>query len=564
MDFKQEISKILSGHLTMAADEILAGIEVPANPEMGDYSFPCFRLAKELKKAPNMIAAELAEKIGEIDFCDSVEAVAAYVNFKINKSVMASAILKEVIEKGADFGRSDLGQGKTIVMDYSSPNIAKPLHIGHIRTTMIGNALYKTFKFLGYNVVGINYLGDWGTQFGKMIVAIKKWGNYDQIEKDGLKELVNLYVKFHDEADNDDSLNDEARSWMLKMQQNDKEAMDLWQWICDISRKELDKIYKRLNVSFDSYKGESHYNDKMTPVVAELKEKNLLVESDGAQVVNLEEYNMPPCLILRKDGGTLYPTRDIAAAKDRMELYNFHKCLYITGLEQNLHFAQWFKVIDLMGYEWSKDLVHISYGMISLDSGKLSTRKGNIIYLEDLLDEAVSRSLAIINEKNPALENKEQVAEQLGIGAIVFNDLYNSRIKDVLFSWDKILNFEGETGPYVQYTCARANSVLQKADFKPETDIDYNLLSDDASFQIMKLLYNYPEKLIEAVEKYEPFIITRHITALAQAFNYFYHENPILSSEGELKRARLNLVYAVREVLKSGLSLIGIQAPEKM
>ena len=564
MDFKHELALKISAALNMDIAEIEETIEIPANAEMGDYSYPCFKLAKAMKKAPNMIAQDLAASLAGIEFADSVEAVAAYVNFRINKACMAETTLKQVLEAGADYGRSEIGKGKTVVMDYSSPNIAKPLHIGHIRTTMIGNALYKTHKFLGYNVVGINYLGDWGTQFGKMIVAVKSWGDRELIEKDGIRELVNLYVKFHDEADNNATLNDDARSWMLKMQNGDEEAMDLWQWICDISRKELDKIYTRLNVSFDSYRGESYYNDKMMPVVEELRSKGLMVESDGAQVVNLEEYNMPPCLILRKDGGTLYPTRDIAAAMDRMEMYNLHKSIYITGLEQNLHFAQWFKVIDLMGYEWAKDLVHISYGMISLDSGKLSTRKGNVIYLDDLLDEATNRTLEIINEKNPTLENKAEVAEQVGIGAIIFNDLYNSRIKDVTFSWEKMLNFEGETGPYVQYTCARAYSVLQKADFSPDKSLDYSLLNDEASFSIMKLLYAYPDKLIESAEKYEPYIITRQLTAIAQAFNYFYHENPILSSEGELKKARLHLVYAVREVLKAGLGLIGIQVPDKM
>ena len=564
MDFKHELALKISAALNIDINEIEEAIEIPANAEMGDYSYPCFKLAKLKKKAPNMIAQELAASLGEIDFVDNIESVAAYVNFRINKAYMAEITLGKVLEACGDYGRSEIGKGKTVVMDYSSPNIAKPLHIGHIRTTMIGNALYKTHKFLGYNVVGINYLGDWGTQFGKMIVAVKNWGDNELIEKDGIKELVNLYVKFHDEADENPALNDEARSWMLKMQNGDEEAMGLWKWICDISRKELDKIYKRLNITFDSYRGESYYNDKMAPVVEELREKGLMVESDGAQVVNLEEYNMPPCLILRKDGGTLYPTRDIAAAMDRMEMYNLHKSIYITGLEQNLHFAQWFKVIDLMGYDWAKDLVHISYGMISLDSGKLSTRKGNVIYLEDLLDEAVTRTLEIINEKNPGLENKEAVAEQVGIGAIIFNDLYNSRIKDVTFSWEKMLNFEGETGPYVQYTCARAYSVLQKAEFSPSENIDYALLNDKASFDIMKLLYAYPDRLIESAEKYEPYIITRHLTAIAQAFNYFYHENPILSSEGELKKARLHLVYAVREVLKSGLGLIGIQAPDKM
>ncbi|MCL2565792.1 MAG: arginine--tRNA ligase [Defluviitaleaceae bacterium] len=572
MDIKYELAKKIGSIIDVDVDEIFSAVEIPANSEMGDYSYPCFRLSKVLKKAPPMIALDIAEKLNvniELSMIESVEAVAGYVNFKLKKEFIVSEAFTKVFVDKDKFGSSNMGEGKTVVIDYSSPNIAKPLHIGHIRTTMIGAAIYKTLKFLGYNVVGINYLGDWGTQFGKMVVAINKWGGDRRAAiSGGIESLVELYVKFHDEAEKDSSLEDEARGWTLKMESGDQEALEFWKEICDVSRKELDVIYERLGISFDSYRGESYYNDKMGVVVDELREKGLLQESQGAQVVMLDEWNMPPSLILRKDGGTLYPTRDIAAVQDRYDMYSFHKALYVTGLEQKLHFAQWFKVVELMGRNYAKDLEHISYGMISLDTGKLSTRAGNIVYLDKLLDEARDGALAIINERNPDLADKEIIAEQVGIGAIIFNDLYNNRIKDVTFSFDKILNFEGETGPYVQYSAARANSVLVKAgytgNYKPKNQIDFSLITDKASVELAKLIYAYPDKILESAKRYEPYIIARHLMAIAQGFNYFYHENPILTADNDLREARLMVVYATREVLKAGLSLLNISAPEKM
>ena len=571
MDIKYELAKKISEITELDLEDILGAIEIPANTEMGDYSFPCFKLSKVLKKAPPAIALELCEKLGQAfeaddsSIVESVEAVAGYVNFRMCKEFFVSEAFKAVLAEGGAYGSSDIGAGKTIVIDYSSPNIAKPLHIGHIRTTMIGASIVKTLRFLGYTVVGINYLGDWGTQFGKVAVAINKWGDENAVSG-GVKSLVELYVKFHDEAEKDPGLLDEARAWTVRMEAGDEDSLSLWREICDVSRRELDVIYKRLGIEFESYRGESYYNDKMAPVVDELREKGLLQESQGAQVVMMDEWNMPPCLILRSDGGTLYPTRDIASVKDRYELYNFHKALYVTGLEQKLHFAQWFKVVELMGYDYAKDLEHIAYGMISLDSGKMSTREGTIVYLDELLDEAKNRTLEIINERNPELADKEMVADQVGTGAIIFNDLYNNRIKDVTFSFEKMLNFEGETGPYVQYSAARANSVLLKAgvDGAQIADIDYSLITDKASVEIAKLIYAYPDRILESANRYEPYIIARHLMAIAQAFNYFYHENPILTAEPEVRKARLAVVYAVREVLKAGLALLNISAPEKM
>ena len=563
MDFIKEIAAVVAKAADLDISEVENLIEIP-KPGMGDYAFPCFKLAKVMKKAPQIIASELAEKIEKPEFVEKINVLNAYINFYVNKTVFVENVLKKVSEKGSKYIGSDIGKGKTIVIDYSSPNIAKPFHIGHLRSTAIGNSLYKIYKALGYNVVGINHLGDWGTQFGKLIVAYKLWGNKEAVERDDIKELSRIYVKFHEEAEKNPSLNDEARSWLVKMQEGDKEAIDLWKWFCDISMKEFNRIYKRLNITFDSYAGESFYNDKMQAVVDELREKNLLTESQGAQIVDLEKYNMPPCLILRSDGGTLYPTRDIAAAFYRKKTYNFDKCIYVTALDQNLHFAQWFKVIELMGYDWAKDLVHTPFGLVSLGDGKLSTRKGHVVLMEDILNMSVEKTKNIIEEKNPNLENKDEIAEEVGIGAIIFEDLFNSRIKNVVFDFDRMLNFDGETGPYAQYTHARACSIIKRAGIDVDENIDYSLLNDEASFNVCKVINEFPDKLAEAADKNEPYIIARQIIEVCKAFNKFYNENNILNSEDNVKNARLKLVFAVRNVLRDGLDLLGVSAPVQM
>lgn len=564
MDMKLELAKCLADASGVDAQEIYGGLEVPANKEMGDYAFPCFKLAKVLRKAPPMIAAEIGEKLQKPDFIEKIQIVGAYINFFMDKHFYAKMVLETVLTEKENYGKSHIGEGKTIVIDYSSPNIAKPFHVGHLRSTVIGNALYQIHKALGYTCVGVNHLGDWGTQFGKLIVAYKKWGSREAVEEKGIQELMRIYVKFHDEAEKAPELEDEARLWFVKMQNGDEEALTLWKWFYDISIKEFERVYDMLGVKFDAYTGESFYNDKMAPVVEELKEKGLLEESEGAMIVKLDEENMPPCLIIRKDGGTLYATRDITAALYRKKTYNFDKCIYLTALDQNLHFAQWFEVIHKMGYDWYKDLIHVPFGLVSLDSGKLSTRHGNVVLMEDLLHQAVEETKKIIEEKNPDLPDKEEVAKKVGIGAVIFNDLYNTRIKDVVFSWERMLNFDGETGPYVQYTHARSCSILKKApDFSMDS-IDYSKLDDEASMNVCKLLEAFPEKIKDAAAKLEPYLVTRHLVAISQAFNKFYHDNPILNSEPEVRQARLAVVVAVRNVLAEGLALLGIEAPEQM
>lgn len=566
MDFKIEIAKLLAAAAEISVEDAAAAVEIPAKKEMGDFAFPCFRLAKVFRKAPPMIAEELIEKLEKPDFIAKMEVVGAYINFFVEKGVYAEQVLSAVLAQKEQYGRSEIGAGKTIVIDYSSPNIAKPFHVGHLRSTVIGNAIYKIYEALGYHCEGVNHLGDWGTQFGKLIVAYKNWGSAEAVEKDGIRELMRIYVKFHDEAEKHPELkmDDEARLWFVKMQEGDAEALRLWKWFYDISIKEFERVYEMLGVKFDAYTGESFYNDKMDAVVAELKEKNLLKESEGAMIVDLEDKNMPPCLIIRKDGGTLYATRDITAALYRKKTYDFDKCIYLTALDQNLHFAQWFEVIHKMGYEWYRDLIHVPFGLVSLDSGKLSTRHGHVVLMEDLLHQACAETKRIIEEKNPNLENKEEIAKQVGIGAVIFNDLYNTRIKDVVFSWERMLNFDGETGPYVQYTHARACSILKRAGEIAPEDIDFSVLSDEASLEICKLLEAYPEKIKDAAAKLEPSIVTRHLVAIAQGFNKFYHDNPILNSEENVRKARLAVVVAVENVLKEGLALLGIAAPEQM
>ncbi len=564
MNFKLEIAYLLQQVTGVQQQEIVNAIEMPPNKHMGDFAYPCFKLAKQFKKAPALIAQELSEKIVKRDFIEEIKVQNAYINFFVSKSVYVKEVLEQVLCQNEKYGNSTVGEGKTIVIDYSSPNIAKPFHVGHLRSTVIGNALYQIFETLGYHCEGINHLGDWGTQFGKLIVAYQKWGSKEAVEQYGIQELMRIYVKFHEEAEKDATLEDEARSWFVKMQNGEQEALSLWKWFYNISIKEFNRVYDMLGVHFDAYTGESFYNDKMAAVVEELEQKNLLKQSEGAMIVDLEEEKMPPCLIIRKDGGTLYATRDITAALYRKNTYHFDKCIYLTALDQNLHFSQWFAVIKKMGYDWWKDLIHVPFGLVSLDSGKLSTRHGNVVLMEELLNQAILETQKIIEQKNPDLPNKKEIAQQVGIGAVIFNDLYNSRIKDVVFSWERMLNFDGETGPYVQYTHARACSILRKGECSLAQNIDYSKLTDDASMEVCKLLEQFPKKIQEAADKLEPFIVTRQLVSLSQAFNKFYHDNVILTSEEQTKQARIALVIAVKTVLKKGLALLGIKAPEQM
>jgi len=561
---KQKVVQYISSYIPeLEQPEIEKLLEIPPKPEMGDFAFPCFRLAKVYRKAPQMIAEDLKNKMELADFLSSVENAGGYLNFYVNKEQFAKQM---VLAASLDnFGSSNEGEGKTICIDYSSPNVAKNFHVGHLRTTIIGNSIYKIFSKMGYHVERINHLGDWGTQFGKLIVAYKNWGNKEEIEKDGVAALMRIYVKFHAEAEKDDSLNDEARAWFVKMEQGDEEALSIWQWFKDISLLEYKRTYKLLGMEFDSYNGESFYRDKTAGVVQALKEKDLLVESEGAFIVPLDDYNMAPCLIMKKDGSSIYATRDLAAAIYRKNTYDFSKCIYVTGNEQKLHFAQFFKVLELMGNEWSKDMVHVPYGLVSLEGGKLSTRSGNIIYAEDILRESIAKIREIIEEKNPNLTDKDEVAQIVGIGAILFNDLYNQRIKDVSFTWEKILNFDGETGPYVQYTYARAASVLRKAGVTAvDEDIDYSVLTDDASMNLLKEISRYPYVVKDASEKLEPFIVSRFAMAVAQAFNKFYHDCQINVEDEAVKKARLKVVVLTKYVLKDALSLLGIGCPEQM
>ena len=538
-------------------------LEIPPKADMGDFAFPCFQLAKTLRKAPPMIAADIAEKIGDVDILDKLEVKGAYLNFFIKKELFVKTMIENADVE--NFGSSDMGKGKTICIDYSSPNVAKNFHVGHLRTTIIGNSLYKIYSKLGYQVERINHLGDWGTQFGKLIVAYKAWGSKEAVEKDSVAELMRLYVKFHEEADKDDSLNDQARAWFTKMEHGDEEALDIWKWFVDISLKEYKGTYALLGMEFDHYLGESFYRDKTADVVKRLQNANLLEESQGAQIVNLDAYDMPPCLIMKKDGSSIYATRDLAAIFYRKDRWNFDKCLYVTGQEQKLHFAQVFKVVELLGNDWAKDsLVHIPYGLVSLEGAKLSTRSGNIIYAEDILLEAIDKVKGVIAEKNPDLENKDEVAKIVGVGAILFHDLYNQRIKDVSFKWDKVLNFDGETGPYVQYTYCRCASILRSIDHDANATIDYSLLLDEEAIALLKEINRFPQVVKDAAEKYEPSVVARFAMDVAQSFSRFYNADRVNVEDAALRNARAKLVDMTKHTLKDALDLLGIQCPEQM
>lgn len=565
LDFNEKVLDLLEMEVdSLTRDEIQSLIEVPPSYDMGDYAFPVFRLSKIFKKAPYLIAEDLANRFADNKYFDKIENEGAYINFFINKEKLVETVIEEVKEKGEKYGASNIGGGKTIIVEYSSPNIAKPFHMGHLRTTVIGNSLYKIYKYLGYNTIAINHLGDYGTQFGMLISAYKKWGDREEIEREPISELLKLYIRYNNEAEEDENLLKEARYWFKELENGNKEANFLWKWMREISLDEFNRVYDMLKIKFDSYDGESFYSDKMQIVIDKLDDRGLLKESEGAYIVELEEYGMPPALIKKSDGSTLYTTRDIAAAIYRKETYDFYKNIYVVASQQNLHFRQWFKILELMGNEWAKDCIHIPFGMVSLEDGPLSTRKGRVVFLEDVLNKAVESTLSIMEERNPNLDNKEEVAKQVGIGAVIFQELFNQRIKDYVFSWERTLSFDGETGPYVQYTHARANSLLEKGDFNLGDSVNYCLLSSGDEIDIIRMIYDFPKIILDAMEKHEPFFITRQIVEIAKGFNKFYNSTQIIVDDKETKTARLALTYMVKNTIKIGLGLLGIEAPNRM
>ena len=572
IDFKKEIAEIIAKNLEgLTEDEIKSMIEIPQDQSMGDYAFPCFRLAKTMRKAPNLIAAELAEKLQGEKLFSEVSPVNAYVNMFVSREEMMKSTVSEVLEEKENFGRSDIGGNKKVIVEFSSPNIAKPFHIGHIRSTVIGNSLSKIYDALGYDVFKINHLGDYGTQFGKMICAYRRWGNREDVINSPIKTLLGYYTKFHVEVEEHPELEDEARAIFTKLEQGSKEEVELWQWFREESLKEFQRVYDMLGIEFDSYNGESFYSDKMPRFEKELLDKGLLQESNGAQVVDLEEYKLGTALIKKSDGSSLYITRDIAAAVYRKENYDFYKNIYVVATQQNLHFQQLFKILELMGYDWANQCVHVPFGMVRLEEGTMSTRHGRVVFLEDVLNGAIEKTREIIEEKNPNIENLEEITSQVGIGAVVFNELSNNRIKDYTFKWDQILNFDGETGPYVQYTHARCASLLRKAGedivakAQEPKNVDFALLAkSDSAYELTKLIYAFPGVVEQAGEKYEPSIITRHIIDIAQCFNKFYHDEHIIVDDEVEKVSKIALVIATKRVIATGIGLLGMKAPERM
>ena len=556
--FAEAIFEILDGALPM--DKIINLIETPKFDHHGDLSFPCYELAKSFRKAPAMIASDIAEKI-DLPLIVKSESIGSYVNVFLKREVIGGEIVNEILSLSERYGTYDFGKGKTVVIDLSAPNIAKPFSMGHLRSTVIGNSLKLILEKCGYEVVGINHLGDWGTQFGKQIVAYNKWGDDDAIKKNPIQELLKIYVRFHEEAKENPELDDEARMWFKRLEDGDDEALRLWKWFRDESLSEFNRIYDLLGVTFDSYNGEAFYNDKMDAVVDLLEEKNLLVESDGAMVVSLEEEDMPPCLIKKTDGATLYATRDLAAALYRQNTYGFERALYVVGGEQRFHFQQFFAVLKKMGYDWADGMAHVSFGLVLKDGKKMSTRKGKIVLLDEVIKEAIALAEEAINNKNPNLENKKEVAKAIGVGAIIFQDLKNGRAHNIEFSLDSMLKFEGETGSYLQYTYARARSILRKANYLNESSI--GMLTDDASWNVIKTLEKFPLVIKRAFDEYEPSQISQYLIDLARAFNKYYGNVRILEDDDQLQ-ARLNLLHAVTVVIKEGLRLLGIEAPEEI
>ena len=567
MDFIKQITTAIAKVTGIEEEELKEYIEIPKDNKMGDYAFPCFRLAKELKKAPPIIAKEIEEKIEVDNNIEKIEVVGGYLNFYVNKKVFVKNILCKIEQKKENYGKSEIGKGKNIIVEYSSPNIAKPFHIGHLRTTVIGRALYNIYKFLGYHVVGINHLGDWGTQFGKMIEGYKRWGNEYDIESNPIDNLTQIYVRINNLCKEDESVLEECRSNFKKLEDGDAYCKEIWQKFRDLSLKEFQRVYDMLDIHFDSLNGEAFYSDKMEEVKKLLEKKGRLIESQGAKIVDLEAEGMPPLIVEKSNESTTYATRDLAAILYRARTYDFDKAIYVVAYEQNLHFKQVFEVAKLLDLDkkYTDGLIHVPFGMVRLKTGKMSTREGTIIKLEDILNEAVSRARQVIEEKNPALKDKEEIARKVGIGAVVFNDLSNNRIKDEVFDWDTMLNFQGETGPYLQYMYVRTNSVLEKAGYIPTADqIDENQLLEDTSISILKQIDNFGEIIKQAAEKNEPSIISRYLITLAQSYSSFYNDNKIIVEDKIVQNARLYLTAIVGQILKTGCEILGIEMPNKM
>ncbi len=568
VNFKQKIANEIAKASNLDCKELETYIENPKDIKNGDYAFPCFRLAKELKKAPQQIANEIKEKI-EIDktWLEKVEVLGGYLNFYLNKELLTKEVLEEVAKK-EEYGKSQIGEGKNIVIDYSSPNIAKPFHIGHLRSTVIGGALYNIYKFLGYHITGVNHLGDYGTQFGKLIEGYKLWGDEYDIEKDPINELTKIYIRINQACKEDEKVLNQCRDNFKKLEEEDKYCTEIWEKFKTLSLREFQKVYDLLGSKFDSWNGEAFYSDKMEEVMEILEKTGKVVESQGAKIIDLEEQGInTPCIIEKSNGSTTYATRDLAAILYRARTYDYDKSIYLTSYEQVLHFKQVFEVAKLLGLDekYIKGLTHISFGMVLLPTGKMSTREGNIIKLEELLQEAMERAAKIIEEKNPELENKQEVAKKVGIGAIIFNDLANSRIKDEIFDWNQILNFQGETGPYIQYTYVRTKSVLEKVGYLPKVEeIKEEKLLDAYSQNIIKLIYSFEDILIQVTQKDEPSILARYLIDVAKSYSSFYNENKIITEDKEVQDARIYLTYSVGKVLKVGAKLLGIEMPDKM
>lgn len=563
INFKEEVKEIILGFDTALTEkEISDLIEIPPNSDMGDYAFPVFKLAKTFRKAPNLIAEELAKKEFSNENIKEIANVGPYVNFFVDNSKLVESVLTEAVKD--DFGSSHIGVGKNVVFDFSSTNIAKPFHIGHLRSTVIGNAIRNIMKYQGFNTTGVNYIGDYGTQFGMMISAYLKWGNEDKINANPIKELLNLYVKYNKIAKEDETYMDEARDWFDKLEKKDPTAVKLWSWFREISLKEFQRVYDLLGVEFDNFNGESFHSQFIGDALEAIDKKNLLEESDGAMIINLDDENLPPVLIKKSNGSSTYLTRDIATAMYRKKTYDFYKNVYVVASQQKLHFEQLRAVLKKMGFDWWNDCEHVSFGMVSMKDGSMKTREGKVIFLEDVLNRAIDKTKSIIEERNPNLENKEEVAKQVGVGAVIFQDLFNNRIKDYTFDWDQVLNFDGETGPYTQYTFARSCSILDKGEFELKDNSKFDLLVDDTEIDIVKHLSKFEEVLLNATEKYEPSFLTRYTVELAKLFNKFYANCPINTVEDELKYQRLYLTYSVNKCLKLSLSLLGIEAPVRM